>query len=654
MSETVTLRKGITDLLQYKANNSTSDISGTINLNNLTTEGKYYIQDSSTVSNLPVYSPSGAYFIEVFDNAVTPTKTLCQRITSVTDGLANIRYSTDGGTTWGAWKYVEGIPKNTSPFYICIDLTNGNDANDGLSQNAPIKTMAEFYRRLATANGPVTIYLGPGSYGDLEFTPSFPATNYHIGPLYDNQTQPEIGKLSFIDTSAHIEDLNCDLLVAQQGALVTTGLPCTFGLIYITKASSFGMTQGASIKALTQEQLTAYAWNTSQGVIFEEDATDMYLDGTITFLQENLLSTIISAHAGRISVGDSFAYSGTFTTATTTTYGYQFTNLPKLLPDMTISSNWSKFLALAGTSAGISTLYGAYTSGTSIKDLGYASITAALQFRKYGMTKGQIPTANTSLPVILFTDSYASTAPQAAHSFAMIQPTVHSSGTTTSLALWALSNVENGSSGTTFKIYSSGYMQGPSYYPTTTDKYTLGHSTLLWKEIYCSNATINTSDARLKSNASVIPDEVLDAWEDVRLKVFQMNEALEEKGLQARWHSGVIAQEVQKAFMDHGVDPTRYAFFCHDTWEASDNDDVITLEPEERDEFGNVTKSEVTEVIHHHQDAGDRYSIRYNEFLVIEAAYLRRENERLKTRVTSLETEVAELKTLVQRLISNQ
>jgi hypothetical protein len=83
-------------------------------------------------------------------------------------------------------------------------------------------------------------------------------------------------------------------------------------------------------------------------------------------------------------------------------------------------------------------------------------------------------------------------------------------------------------------------------------------------------------------------------------KKYKYNDAVELKGDDARIHVGVIAQEVIAAFAAEGLDATRYALLCHDTWEA---------EPEETvDENGNVINSG-------HRDAGERYGIRYDELL---------------------------------------
>ncbi|MBR2699286.1 MAG: tail fiber domain-containing protein, partial [Clostridia bacterium] len=101
-------------------------------------------------------------------------------------------------------------------------------------------------------------------------------------------------------------------------------------------------------------------------------------------------------------------------------------------------------------------------------------------------------------------------------------------------------------------------------------------------------------------------------------------------GERARIHTGIIAQRLQKVFSGTEADLDRYGLFCYSSWEA--------MEPE-YDENG-----ELADPGH---SAGDLYSIRYEEALCVEAAYLRRENARLKKRVADLEERLAalELKT---------
>lgn len=173
-----------------------------------------------------------------------------------------------------------------------------------------------------------------------------------------------------------------------------------------------------------------------------------------------------------------------------------------------------------------------------------------------------------------------------------------------------------------------------SFRPGSDNAILLGLNSFRWKQLVAGTTTISTSDERLKDNIETIPEEVLDAWSDVNWCQFQFKDSIQEKGIEnARIHNGLITQRIHTAFANHGLDATRYGFFCYDQWAAQE---------EERDENGDIT----TEA----REAGDIYSLRYEETLAIEAAWQRRENERLKARVTELEERLANYEGLESRL----
>ena len=155
-------------------------------------------------------------------------------------------------------------------------------------------------------------------------------------------------------------------------------------------------------------------------------------------------------------------------------------------------------------------------------------------------------------------------------------------------------------------------------YPDAT--VSLGRSNFRWTDIYATNATINTSDERAKSNIDAIPDEVLDAWADVEWCQFKFRDAVKAKGKRARLHTGAIAQRIKAVFEKHNIDPFAYGLLCYDKWDA---------EEEHRDEDGNLMEEA--------REAGNRYSLRYEEALCMESAYQRRRADRLEERIEALE-----------------
>lgn len=128
----------------------------------------------------------------------------------------------------------------------------------------------------------------------------------------------------------------------------------------------------------------------------------------------------------------------------------------------------------------------------------------------------------------------------------------------------------------------------------------LGGASNRWNTVYAATGTINTSDAREKQDIQDISEAEKRVAIAIKgmLKSFRFKHAVSAKGDGARVHFGVIAQDVKAAFEAEGLDPSRYALFCHDTWE------------EEQEENGVIIP------------AGDRYGIRYEELFAFIIAAL--------------------------------
>lgn len=145
----------------------------------------------------------------------------------------------------------------------------------------------------------------------------------------------------------------------------------------------------------------------------------------------------------------------------------------------------------------------------------------------------------------------------------------------------------------------------------------IGSAAKRWNVVYASTGAINTSDGREKSVPKRIDDDVLDAWGDVQLICFQWLSMIQQKSEDvARWHFGVIAQQVRDAFLSRGIDGTKYGLLCYDEWE----------DKYEKDEDGNDVLV---------QKAGSRWGIRPDQCLFLEAAYQRRRCERIEARLSA-------------------
>jgi hypothetical protein len=109
---------------------------------------------------------------------------------------------------------------------------------------------------------------------------------------------------------------------------------------------------------------------------------------------------------------------------------------------------------------------------------------------------------------------------------------------------------------------------GAEVYIDVDNTVTLGFPSFRWTVVYATTGTINTSDANAKQDIAALNDaekRVAIAIKSL-IKKYRFKDAVAKKGDAARIHVGVVAQEVQAAFVAEGLDPARYALFCSDTW----------------------------------------------------------------------------------------
>ena len=112
-------------------------------------------------------------------------------------------------------------------------------------------------------------------------------------------------------------------------------------------------------------------------------------------------------------------------------------------------------------------------------------------------------------------------------------------------------------------------------------------------------ALFNTSDSREKTALTALTTNEINASKALAKEfgTYKWLSAVSEKGSNARTHIGITAQKVKEIMEANSLDPTKYAFYCYDEWEAK---------AEEKDEeTGQVMKPAL--------EAGNRYGIRYSE-----------------------------------------
>ena len=150
----------------------------------------------------------------------------------------------------------------------------------------------------------------------------------------------------------------------------------------------------------------------------------------------------------------------------------------------------------------------------------------------------------------------------------------------------------------------------------------LGASNSRWDDIFATNGTIQTSDQNEKQDiASLTTAEMTAAKAISKLfKTFKWQDKVAAKGDAARTHTGVIAQEVQTAMTDAGLDAADYAFWCSNTfWEA----DGETYDTADEAPEGATERT--------------RLGIRYPELLAFIGAATEQRLADIETRLTALE-----------------
>lgn len=106
-------------------------------------------------------------------------------------------------------------------------------------------------------------------------------------------------------------------------------------------------------------------------------------------------------------------------------------------------------------------------------------------------------------------------------------------------------------------------------FPAVDNVSNLGLGGFRWKEIFAANGTINTSDARKKTEVISFKDAEIEAAKALskEIGVFQFLDSVAKKGDEARKHIGMTVQRAIEIMQSHGLDPFNYSFICYDKWD---------------------------------------------------------------------------------------
>lgn len=170
--------------------------------------------------------------------------------------------------------------------------------------------------------------------------------------------------------------------------------------------------------------------------------------------------------------------------------------------------------------------------------------------------------------------------------------------------------------GTTIKwqIKNRGDLQ-----PYTDNSNDIGASNRRVRQIYSAIGSINTSDENAKCDIGAIPAEWLDAWGDVIWSRYKFIDG-------QRWHIGLVAQRIHTVFARRDIDAFAIGLLCRDEWE--DQFSAASDEPNPEDQ----------QILT--QAAGERWGLRYDECFALEAAWQRRELDRLSKWIHRLEGQI--------------
>jgi len=160
--------------------------------------------------------------------------------------------------------------------------------------------------------------------------------------------------------------------------------------------------------------------------------------------------------------------------------------------------------------------------------------------------------------------------------------------------------------------------------PGTDNAQTCGSASLRWSTVYAGTGTINTSDAREKTPVTPLSGaELVCAVQFAReIGWFKFHEAVSAKGPDARQHAGMTVQRAIEVMQQHGLDPFRWGFICHDEWGPLDRIE---------DQDGTVVQEA--------RAAGDRYSFREGELHAFILRGLVQRQDDIEARIAALESE---------------
>lgn len=180
------------------------------------------------------------------------------------------------------------------------------------------------------------------------------------------------------------------------------------------------------------------------------------------------------------------------------------------------------------------------------------------------------------------------------------------------------------------------HADGTVFRPNADNATSLGRAANRWSVVYAATGSINTSDAREKTDVRPFTTEEIAAAIALSKEVgmYKWLSSVEAKGDAARWHVGMTVQRAIEVMELHGLDPFVYGFICHDTWEAEP--EQYSEWPDALDDEGNVV-AKGGSVKAPAIEAGDTYSFRPDGLLAFILRGVTENQSLIEARLSALE-----------------
>lgn len=151
------------------------------------------------------------------------------------------------------------------------------------------------------------------------------------------------------------------------------------------------------------------------------------------------------------------------------------------------------------------------------------------------------------------------------------------------------------------------------------DNYALniGTSGHRWRAVYAKNATIQTSDERVKTILGTVSDKYLEFFNKIDPIIFKWNDG----DTDTRLRIGLGAQTVERALFESGINPEEYAGLNHDYYDNPGSDGLT-----------------------------DRYSMDYIMYLLIAATQTKKNTHTIKRLESQLQSALCQIEALRDKL----